>query len=396
MTGMTAHRNGLMGLVNFGWSMPRSTRTIVDHLNDAGYMTVHCGMQHERQDDKANRYRLEMKDFVDDPYKEHAESALKQAVLFLETRQKEVPFYLNIGIHEVHCTNWMEQVSYNEERKGWYGKEDPDNIVLPDWMPDFMPFRHEFARFYAAITYTDRKIGGFLRELDRFGLWDDTMVIFTTDHGIAANRAKTTLYDRGVETALLVKAPGCPPGRTSDCLIRNTDVAPTILEACGLPIPDTMDGSSFYPLLAGRDYVPHPYIVTERNYHGGVPAYLPLPEGSRIGYDPTRAVRSTDFHYIRYFDTDATRPWYKDEIKEIAETYTDWYDFMLPPCPIPRDSEELFDIRSGPGEYRNRAGDPAYADVLEEMRGILDAWMIQTCDPLLDGPIPDRMNGWDA
>jgi len=394
MTGQYAHQNGLMGLVNCGWSMPEKTRTIVDEFNDAGYETVHCGMQHERSSDDKNRYSIGMSGKTDDKYPLNTESAYRQALVYLESRNREKPFYMNIGCHEVHCTNWMNRVSYNSERRSWYGSENPQTIVLPDWVPDFPALRDEYASFYACISWFDHQTGKFLKALDKLGVFEDTMVIFTTDHGIASNRAKTTLYDRGTETALMIHYPGAS-AQTHGELIQNIDLAPTILDACGLPVPARMAGRSFLPLMTGQDYKPHPHIITERNFHGGTPWNEELTPGSDSGYDPTRAVKTERYHYIRYFKDDIPRMWHKDEITYTNDTYTDWFDELLPPQTESRPAEELFDIELDCQERFNLASNPEYKPVLDEMRGILESWMSNTDDPLLYGDIPDRLNGWE-
>lgn len=116
------------------------------------------------------------------------------------------------------------------------------------------------------------------------------------DRGIAGLRAKGTLYDPGTDIALLMRLPGViPEGKSFSELIQNIDIAPTILEATGVPIPATMQGKSFWPLLTGGSHEAHEAIVIERNWHGD--------------YDPMRAVRTKRFHYIRNFGDAPKKAW---------------------------------------------------------------------------------------
>lgn len=126
--------------------------------------------------------------------------------------------------------------------------------------------------------------GRLMQSLDSAGIADETLVVFTTDHGIPFPRAKATLYDAGLTTALLVRWPerGWVGGEVYDALLSNLDIYPTLLQACALPVSEPVHGRSFVGLLDGDAYEANAAIFAEQNYHGGT-----------VFFDPRRAVRTT-------------------------------------------------------------------------------------------------------
>src|SRR5258707_15242747 len=125
----------------------------------------------------------------------------------------------------------------------------------------------------------DDGVGRFLRGLDDLAIADHTLVVFATDHGAAMPRAKCTLYDPGIEVALLWRWPNfLPAGRVVRDIVSNVDVTPSLLDALGLPVPAAVQGRSFWPLLAGDHYVARDEIFAEKTFH--------------TYYEPMRSVRT--------------------------------------------------------------------------------------------------------
>lgn len=386
MSGRYAHCNGLMGLVNKGWTMPRSVRTIVDELNDFGYETAHFGFQHERAAECDNRYQVQgdLNRFV--------EQTVDHALRYLnEHRNGEKPFYVNIGVQEAHGSLWVPGGGYFKERSGVYGIDPPDQVHVPKDFPDNAQTRDYLGRFQACIRHMDRHFGRFIREIDRLGYGANTLVVFTTDHGMYGSRAKGTLYDRGVEIATLMRFPGVIQPQTQiKHLISNLDFLPTFLELCGAPIPSYAQGKSFRPMFSGKSYQPHEAIFTERNDH-------------EI-YDPMRAVRTRQWHYIRNLDPQAKRYLLPQEILELKDAgLRDSWPNSLIETGSPgekalfpaRPAEELYDVEKDPHEFVNLAGNPDHCGVLNDLAARCDRWMQETNDPALQGPIsqPDNSPG---
>jgi len=382
-TGQYAHTNGVMGLTHVGWPMAENVQTIVDYFNAGGYETVHVGLQHERYPStggkhhphagaEKNRYQVETWEGEKDTRTDHA---VAKAIAFLESRKNsDKPFYLNVGIGEVHSSRWMSAGLYSG---GWlrYGTTPPEETYMPPHMPDVPALRKEMGNFQACIRWMDEHIRKLFDAVDDLGLTENTIVIFTTDHGIAGTRAKGTLYDTGTGIAMLMRMPGTiVRGVVADNILQNIDIAPTVLEAAGIPIPPAVQGRSFWPLLTGGDYKSHEVIFTERNYHGR-------------DYSPMRSARTSRYHYIRNFEK-KKREWVPGDPVRMKETYETWFDEMGPEGQGMKPDEELYDVAKDPHERQNLAQDPAFADIKNDLARRVDVWMQETDDPLLKGRIP--------
>lgn len=354
MTGRYAHCNGEVGLVNRGFDLPEGERTIVDHLSDAGYFTANIGLQHERSDPRQNHYQY------DDHESNDCEVVAEKVAAFLSDRGGAPgrPFYLNAGFFEVHLPFDRPE----------YEADDPARVIVPPYLPDNRWVREELGRFHGSIRFMDQAVGRILGSLAGAGLDDDTLVMFTTDHGMAFPRAKSTLYDPGIEIALIMRPPGGIGGRVARQLISSVDIAPTLLEVAGVSPPAGIQGRSFLPLLEGESWEPHEAVFSEKNYHDT--------------YDPVRCVRTERYKYIRSFELRPNLILPADIRRSRASNE------MWPWADEPRPAEELYDLSADPWEMENLADRAEYADVCSELRDRLARWMEETEDPLLSGPIP--------
>jgi len=359
MTGRYAHSNGLIGLANRGpdamhdWSLPEEEKTIVDYLNEAGYHSYNFGHQHERKDPSKNRYNY------CDSSEYHCELVAEKVVKFLESEALEnQPFYLNAGFSEVHLPfNRLE-----------YTPDKPEDVHIPGYLPDNKYVREELANFHGSIRFMDEAVGKILKVLDNSKLKDNTVVIFTTDHGIAFPRAKSTLYEPGIQTALIMRF---PPGMVKNGvykeLINNIDLTPTLLEMLERDIPDKIQGRSFYKLLTGGNYKRNQYIFAEKNYHDM--------------YDPIRCIRTEQYKYIRNFEKRKNLELPKDIQRSIASRQ------LLEGANDPRPEEELYNLQKDPYELNNVIDDFNYEKTKKELSARLLEWMRETDDPLLKGKI---------
>lgn len=392
-TGRPAHVNGLMGLVNGGWSLPLTERTFIHEFRDAGYHTVLCGLDH------AYKHREDIGAEEEICRDTDTESVVDAAIGFLEGRGAEDrPFVMHAGTIEVHASRWQKRFPPRDEHGGnptlrkyaWI--DEAHAPVDPSYMPDTPAMREEAARFAACVAYHDFHLGRLFNAIDLLGYRDNTLVVLTTDHGVSGLRAKGTLYDMGTEITLLMRGPGLPDGAVVEDLVSNIDLAPTMLEAAGVPVPDAMHGRSVWPRATGGAGPHRDHLFTERNYHGGLAELRE--DGTSGNYDPMRSVRTERYHLIRNFDPNARRQWSADDVPEMSSTYRMWFNQMAPPPTEPRPAVELYDVQADPLERRNLAEAPEAAAERADLMDRLEAWMRQTDDPLLRGPIPDRASPW--
>jgi arylsulfatase A-like enzyme len=212
-------------------------------------------------------------------------------------------------------------------------------------------------------------MGLILQALEEQELREKTLVICTTDHGIAFPRMKCNLHDSGTGVFLMMRGPGgFEGGKVIDAMTSHLDIFPTICDLLQIERPAWLEGESLLPLVRGEQEQIHDTLFMCVNYHAS--------------YEPLRAVRTERWKYIRRFD---------ERVSPIlpncddGETKTLWMKYGWKARKP--ETEMLYDLFFDPGEVRNLADDAEYHEVLADMRDRLETWMRITADPLLHGPV---------
>jgi N-sulfoglucosamine sulfohydrolase len=352
LTGLHCHNNGMLGLAHRGWTLNDFGQHWIHALRKGGYHSTLIGEQHISVDPGVIGY-----DEVVPVDSNHAEYVAPLTIETLRGAPAE-PWFMSVGFFETH----RDFFAPTSVRDTLYS-------LPPANLPDVVATRKDVAAFKASARSLDQGIGAVLHALHDFGLVESTLVLCTTDHGVAFPGAKATLFDRGIGVLMLMRGPGgFTGGKVIDAPVSHLDVYPTLCELAGVEAPDWLQGASLMPLVRGEAERLHEAIFAETTYHAA--------------YQPHRAVRTERWKYIRRFDEyphpilancDDSKS--KDLLVEAG-----WGEEVVP-------QEQLYDLILDPAEGNNRAGDPARGEVLAEMRGRLDAWMLETDDPLLDGPV---------
>ena len=194
----------------------------------AGYWSGLIGEQHVSPDPTELGYDC----VVDlDSTKVHDVVPAASRLIARRARAKD-PFFLSVGFFETH----REYFEPSSVRDALYSRP-PDNIV------DTAMTRRDMASFKASARALDQGLGTVLNALEENGLVGNTLVIFTTDHGLAFPDAKATLYDRGIGVMLIIRGPGgFERGRVFDSLVSHLDIYPTICEVAGIDPPGWLEG----------------------------------------------------------------------------------------------------------------------------------------------------------
>jgi arylsulfatase A-like enzyme len=372
-TGKYPHNNGLIGLAHLGWELNDGERTLVMDLNDAGYSTHLFGLQHiSSNPTRAGFQQVEgsVHEFsVDEPADDVAESV---ETFLRGVDADDQPFFASVGFSEVHREPLVERCldcGWTFDLPG-YDSDDPDDVDPLAYLPDRPGVREELAHFRGMVYAIDEAVGRIDDALATAGLADDTILVFTTDHGIGFPRSMGTCYDPGVQTALVMRWPDrFEAGAVCEQLLSAVDFRPTMLELLGEEPPGDVDGRSFAPLLTGGEYDPRERIFLEFTWHSK--------------YNPMRAVRTERYKYVRNFG-DLPRvyipaPLFSSEAGK--EVRAEFYGSQRP-------EEELYDLHEDPHERENVAQDPSYAEAVSSLRDEVDRWMRETGDRLLEGKWP--------
>lgn len=370
-TGQYPHEVGLMGLVNRGWRLNEDVQTLPQLLRTVGYETRLFGVQHVVPNTDEQLQRIGYDDAMTE-----ATRAREVATRFADALPNfdSGPFFASIGFQEPHLPFRREYVDQSV-----YEQYQPSDVSPLPYLPDRREVREDIAEMNGLISGTvDPAVGRIDDVLHEAGIANDTLFVFTADHGIPFPHAKGSLTDPGIEIPLIMRGPKIEAG-IDDTLLSNVDLLPTILDYIGEAAPD-ISGQAFSDLLTtDRDLTPREHVFAELTYHAD--------------YHPTRAVRTENHKYIRNFDhgprvhlpTDV----YSTRSGEIVrdEIYTDR-----------RPAEELYNLATDPNEAANLISDAQItdADPLQDkesaenavaLRTTLYEWMERTGDPLLDGPI---------
>jgi N-sulfoglucosamine sulfohydrolase len=352
LTGQCPHSNGMLGLAHRGFSLVDYKRHIAHTLRTAGYYSELIGLQHIARDPAIIGY-----DKVQIIKGNHVEQVAPAAAAFLKGKPK-TPFFIDVGFQETH----------REYRKPG-PREDPRFCLPPAPLPDTPETRADIAAFKATARALDDGIGVVLDALEASGQAGNTLVISTTDHGIAFPDMKCNLFDHGMGVSLIMRGPGeFSGGKVCDAMVSHIDIFPTLCDLLDIEHPKWLQGKSMMPLIRGTAPEINEEIFAEVNYHAA--------------YEPKRAVRTKRWKYIRHYDgrKHPNLPNCDDGPSKSLWLKNGWGDRTVV-------SERLYDLMFDPNERHNTATDPANAKVLAEMRGRLEKWMHATDDPLLKGPV---------
>ncbi|QPC84037.1 sulfatase [Phototrophicus methaneseepsis] len=358
-TGRYPHSNGMMGLAHdpFSWRLHDDEIYLAKYLQDAGYETAHLGIQHVTGfDNEADVRALGFDHLLEGHF---AAEVGESAVAFLN-QAHDKPFFLNVGFFEPH-----------RDETGGYHVAPPDDSLgadVPPYLPNTPEARQEFTELQGMIHAMDRAVGRIWETLASLDLLKDTWLIFTTDHGLAMPRAKCTMYDPGLETALIMYAEpfGFTGGRVISELISHVDFTPTILEGLGIPVPERLQGRSYWGLLQEGDYEPRQFIIGEKTYH--------------TDYEPQRAIRTERYKLIVNLEVDITNV-------PADIMHSPIYPQMIDQLTVTRPYVELYDLENDPLEQHNLAGTADVQSIEADLLHQLKAWMVATDDPILQGPI---------
>ena len=278
------------------------------------------------------------------------------------------PFYAQINFTEPHRGNTWPQARKQAELV------DPAKVKLPPFYPDHPLVRDDYANYLDAVHQLDTKVGAVLKRLDDEGLAENTIVFFFGDNGRCHVWDKQWLYEGGLHVPLLVRWPrgSWKAGTVQEGMVSAIDIPVTSLALAGVPVPPGLDGQ----VILGAGAKTRSEIF-----------------GARDRCDETvdriRSVRTDRYKLIRNYYPD--RPYtqanaYKERQYPVLNLLKQLHaegklnavqDRFLAPT---RPAEELYDLKTDPGETHNLAALKEHQAVLKELRARLDRWLAETKD----------------
>lgn len=324
---------------------------------------------------------------------------------FLVANDGQKPFCYWFGPTNVHRT-WIKgsgKALWNLDPEALKGK-------MPPYLPDVPEVREDLTDYFGEVAALDQGIGVLLDELEKSGQLENTLIVISGDHGAPGfPHGKCNLYGVGTGVSLSITGPGVQGGRVVDDFVNLTDLAPTFLEAAGLPIPEVMTGRSLWPVLksnqqglvdasrtwvvtgrerhvesARADFSPYPQRALHTAEHLFIinfrPDRWPLGDPYRLdGTDEPTAQEITEVTRTTHPDDDAgpTKAWLVG-VRNTAQ-WKSHYEWVYGKRP----KYELYDLKQDPHETKNVAEDPAYAEVKTRLEKQLMDELSRTGDPRL-------------
>jgi len=299
---------------------------------------------------------------------------------FLSQRPKDTPFCFWMGFAEPHRAY--------EEGSGLRSGKKLADVTLPAYYPDVKLIRSDMLDYAVEVEYADGYITKALDKLAAIGELENTLVIVTSDHGMPFPRVKGQIYEDGFHIPLAVRwGNAMKGGRVINDFITTRDFAPTILEAAGVPKPETVTGKSFVDILkSGKDGVVDPsreYVMVAKERHD-------IGRPNDAGY-PVRAIRTRQYLYIRNYMPDVwpagmPETGYRDVDDSPTKTllissFDQYYKLSFGK----RAAEELYDIEADPGCMKNLFAEPGMTMTKRTLRDKMERILTEEGDPRMNG-----------
>ena len=411
LTGMHNHANGQYGHQHsyHKFSSYANIVSLPVLLKAAGYRTARCGKYHVAPEAIYH---------FDEAIKGSSRSPVQMAnnckPLFEE--ESDQPFFLYICTSDPHRGGGKAtELEHGPDRfgnpapgKSYPGVEevvyDPAKVNVPGFLPDTPTCRAEVAQYYQSVARIDQGIGQLVKNLKEAGKWENTLLLFIADHGIAMPGAKTTLYEGGMHSPCLVRNPyEKNRGVETNAMVSWVDLAPTLMDFAGALgkdgkvkgdvlkkltktefngrqnargyKPGTFHGRSFLPTLAKCSTEGWDTVYASHTFHE-IQMYYPM-----------RVVRERKYKLIWNIAHQLPYPFASD--LWAAPTWQAQYA-LGPDAPygkktvhsyIHRAKFELYDLEADPHEGNNLADKPEHAETLARLQGKLKKFQQDTRDP---------------
>jgi N-sulfoglucosamine sulfohydrolase len=280
------------------------------------------------------------------------------------------PFYLHMGFGDPH-RDFGNRGTYPGVKEVRYSPED---VIVPDFLPDHPAVRQELAEYYQAISRLDQGFGMAVAALEEAGRAEDTLIVVMSDHGMPFPGAKASSFDSGHQCPLIVVRPDGRKPVECDALVNWCSIMPTVMAWCGVEAPEGLPERSLLPILDEAHPSGWDETFTSHTFH------------EVTNYYPYRVLRGRKYKYVRNLYPELTTPLPSDLYASPTwQAVKNEGIEMMGKRPTERflhqDAEALFDIEADPVEAKNLIDEASLADVAEAMRTKVRAFRMATRDP---------------
>ncbi len=410
LTGLQNHLNGQYGHQHHfhHFSSFPSVKSLPVILAGSGYRTAQIGKYHVAPE---SIYHF------DTYLQANARNPVAMAEKCKEflTAKSDKPFFLYFATADPHRGGGILETDPHKPDRFGNGpnypgiveeKYESPKLSVHPFLPDTAACQSEIAQYYQSIARVDQGVGRLVQILKDAGQYENTLILYLSDNGMAFPGSKTTLYEPGMRLPLIVRQPGLKKqGGVCNAMVTWADLTPTILEYAGItsvegPPAQGQPGPEIPGRAAGagagkKNPKAKPYefhgrsfltAMNEESPKGWNEIYASHTFHEITMYYPMRVVRNRQFkltlniaHQLPFpfaSDLEASATW-----KSIKESPNALYGKRLVKDFLHRPHYELYDLKADPHEVRNLAGDPKHADTLKDLQGRLKTFQEKTGDP---------------
>lgn len=401
LTGIHNHANAHYGHAHayHHFSSYSKIQSLPVRLTAAGYRTVRIGKYHV-EPEAVYKFETVL------PGAERNPVQMAENCRELITAKDDKPFFLYFCTADPHRSGGevpgdpLKPNPFGNSPSGYKGvnevKYDPQEVIVPPFLPDTPTCRAELAQYYQSISRVDQGLAKLVAVLKDAQQYENTLIVFTSDHGIAMPGSKTTVYEPGLVVPMIYKLPGksdsANANRVCNAMVSHVDLAPTLLDVAGaLPQPPAIaatrpKAAANQSALQGRSY----WNVLKKEQPAGWDEINASHTFHEITmYYPMRVVR--DRRYKLIWNLAAPLPFpFASDLWEAPTWQTVYqqgpaalYGKRTVKNYIQRPTFELYDLQADPHEIHNLAGDSAHAKLLVDMQAKLKVFQKNTADPWL-------------
>lgn len=420
MSGLHNHRNGQFGHQHhyhkFASFHDVVSLALPRVMQRAGYRTGHIGKYHVAPE-TVYHYETYMRG--------NARNAVAMAETvkgFLTDKSDDRPFFLYFATSDPHRGGGKDKTSKLELKADLFGNKpnkgshdgvkevfyDPADVVVPPFLPDTPETREELAQYYQSCSRIDAGVARLVEILKEADLYDKTMIVFTSDHGMAFAGGKTTVYEGGLRVPMVVRDPYQKDrGVQSEAMVSHIDITPTLLDFAGgldsktnapknmlnpnkfwkergEALKENRDGNMKFTSYHGKSWM-HCLANPSDDHHETIFASHTFHEIQM--YYPMRVVRDSKYKLIWNIAHPLPYPFASD-LWAASSWQAQWakgkdapYGNMTVGQYVQRPQFELFDIAADPYETTNLADSDGHKDVLEKYKAKLKAMQKSMDDP---------------
>ncbi|MFW6277624.1 MAG: sulfatase [Prolixibacteraceae bacterium] len=379
LSGIYNHANGLYGHEHsyHHFRAFDHLQTLPVLLSKGGYVTARAGKYHVAPEEvfpfdvtlkDAGRNNVQMS--------ENCRTFIEEA---------EQPFFLYYCTHDPHRSGQTVKGPHSPNAFGNISgghpgcKEQeyaPGEVLVPPYLPDSPETRAELAQYYQSVTRVDRGIERLMQILKDNDKYDNTLIIYISDNGMAFPGAKTTVYEPGIQLPCIIRLPGGEnSSNVRNSFISWADLTPTLLDVAGIGYePGDFHGRSFKTVLTDGDDDSWNEVYASHTFH------------EITMYYPMRVVRKDNYKLIFNIAYGLEYPnasdlWSSATWQGQLEANSPFFGKRKIEDYLHRDRFELYNLEDDPDEVINLAGDPKYAGILKELQEKLKAFQERTDDP---------------